>query len=118
MGLSISKYLYSIEEDKNNNQNKEDKVNPKEECQEECQEDVDETLKEFREYDKNKDNIITWEEFNQVFKEKLGKECTKADLWKFLGMDKNGDAEIDYSEYKVSKSNENFQNYQTSSSWY
>ena len=111
-----SVYSYFYHEDKLIEERKEEcKEERKEECKEEREPKKDSKKdSKFLQLDLNKDNQISWEEFNKVFKEKYGRECEKTELWKFLEMDKNGDAVISLREWDDHK---NLNIYQNSSSW-
>ena len=55
--------------------------------------------KDFTNFDKNNDDIITWEEFENEFEKKYNRKMDRNDLWKFLAMDRDGDTSVTLNEW-------------------
>ena len=58
-------------------------------------------INEFKEYDKNNDDKITWEEFQKHFENKYDRKMDRNDLWEFLAKDSDGDTSVSLNEWKL-----------------
>ena len=62
----------------------------------------------FKKMDENKDDIISWPEFEKEFEKKHGRKMDRNDLWSFLAMDNDGDTSVSLNEWN---------NYHNRKSW-
>ena len=70
-----------------------------EEEKEEIEENIN--INEFKEYDENNDDKITWAEFEKHFENKHGRKMDRNDLWEFLAKDSDGDTSVSLNEWKL-----------------
>ena len=103
MGLSSSKHK------DNNLKDIETKPEPEPEPEPEPDSQPDsEVCEEFKNLDKDNDDLITWEEFEIEFEQKHGRKMDRNDLWAFLAMDNDGDANVSLKEWRAYHSRETY----------